>query len=274
MTISPRAGEKQEAVVAAQTLRSPEDAVSSVLDATRALLWVDSAEQVAALAAKLVTALGGTLTPAQEAPYDCLPIDLSFGIGAPQLPTLPDDVLSRKLFERHLVGFARDAHQALELLDRPKRLAEDASLDALTGLANRRMLGRALGRVAAEDAIIMIDLDHFKGVNDAFGHDQGDRVLCEFGGALRATTRAADRAVRFGGEEFVVLLAAGDPEAFLLRLRHVWEDRRPRRVTFSAGIALARTDPWCALGAADRALYRAKDAGRDQWQWAVTDDYQ
>jgi diguanylate cyclase (GGDEF)-like protein len=273
MTLSPRAGERQAPVVATQDRHSPDEALSLVLDATRALLWVASSEDVAAHATGLVVALGGTVAPAQAAPADALPIDISFGAGAPRLPLIPDQGEGRPLLEGLVAGFVRDAHRALELADRPRRLAEAASLDPLTGLSSRRMLGRALGRLGAHGTVIMIDVDHFKEVNDAFGHAEGDRVLRELGAALRTTARAVDRVGRYGGEEFVVLLATGDPDAFLVRLRKEWESKRPRPVTFSAGIAPAAIDVLHALGAADRALYRAKDAGRDQWQWAVPEDY-
>lgn len=248
-------------------------ALSSVLDATRQLLSVDTGEDAASLAAELVVALGGTITPAQGAPLDALPIDISFGTGPPVLPLVPDRGVVRGLVELHLPGFVRDAHRALELAERPRRLAEDASLDVLTGIPNRRMLGRALGRLRADDTAVMIDLDHFKAVNDTFGHEEGDRVLREFGSALRATSRAVDRVGRYGGEEFLALLASGDPEAFLTRLRLQWESLRPRVVTFSAGIAPAQLGVEHVVLAADRALFRAKDEGRDQWRWALAEDY-
>lgn len=135
------------------------------------------------------------------------------------------------------------------------------------------MIGRALGRLGEDDTLIMLDLDHFKMVNDSFGHQEGDRVLRELGSALRATARAADRVGRYGGEEFVIVLAGEDADAFLERLRREWESRRPRAVTFSAGIAAAGVDVAHAVGAADRALYRAKAGGRDQWEWAVAEEY-
>lgn len=248
-------------------------AVRSVLAATRSLLWVEDAQDVADLAAGLVAALGGTVVPARGAGADAVPIDLSFGTGEPALPLVTGSPQTRALVEHHLPGFVRDAHRALELADRPKRLAEDASIDALTGLANRRTLGRVLGRLRRQDVVIMLDLDHFKAVNDTLGHVEGDRVLREFGAALKRTTRATDRAGRYGGEEFVVVLAGGDPEAFLQRLREEWEAGRTHPVTFSAGIAPACPDTVHALRAADRALYRAKQAGRDRWQLASDEDY-
>jgi diguanylate cyclase (GGDEF)-like protein len=83
----------------------------------------------------------------------------------------------------------------LQLSERNERLAESASTDVLTGLLHRRMLDRALGRLSADDTVIVLDLDHFKRVNDNFGHAAGDEVLRVFGRVLRATP-SGDSAVR------------------------------------------------------------------------------
>ncbi len=244
------------------------------MDATRALLWIQTPADAAAAAARLIADLGGTLVPARRPTGDALPIDVAFGQGEPLLPTAPAFSVARMLLERHLPSFMLDAQRALELADKTVRLAEDASVDALTGLANRRMLDRLLARLSPEDTVIMVDLDHFKVVNDTLGHPEGDRVLATLGRALAATLRARDHAGRYGGEEFVVLLAGdGQPDPFLDRLRSAWEATRPHLVTFSAGIAPARPDPAAALRAADRALYRAKESGRNRWTHATEEDY-
>ena len=245
-----------------------------VLDATRALLWIGTPAEAAEIAGRLVVGLGGAIVRAGESGDEALPVDVSFGQGHPVLPAAPPASVARMLLERHLPVFIRDAHRALELVEQTFRLAEDASADPLTHLANRRMLGRALGRLGPQNTVIMIDLDHFKAVNDTLGHPQGDLVLQVLGRTLAACLRATDRAGRYGGEEFVVILASGDPEPFLQRLRSSWTDSRPHPVTFSAGIAPARPNPATALRAADLAMYRAKLAGRDQWQHAIEEDYQ
>jgi diguanylate cyclase (GGDEF)-like protein len=249
-------------------------ALADVLDATRALLWIGTRVEVGAAARELVTRLGGRCVLAAAADAEALPIDLSFGAGEPVLPAAAPDSVARLLLERHLPIFVRDAHRALDLAEQTSRLAEDAAVDPLTRVANRRMLGRALGRLSTGSTVIMIDLDHFKSVNDTLGHAEGDRVLRALGHALAATVRASDRVGRYGGEEFVVILADGDAEAFLARLRATWTACRPCRVTFSAGIAAASPAPTRALRAADRAMYRAKEAGRDQWQRATEEDYE
>ena len=86
----------------------------------------------------------------------------------------------------------------------------------------------------------MIDLDHFKAINDSLGHREGDKVLRLFGHTLAATVRAADQVGRYGGEEFVVILPENGAERFLARLRIEWMRARPYPVTFSAGLACRR----------------------------------
>ena len=250
-------------------------ALSAVLDATRALLRIEAPAAVAAIARDLVETLGGRVIPAADTtPEEAIPVDVSFGVGAPVLPAAPPAGVARMLLERHLPAFVRDAQRALELLERPSRLAQDAAIDPLTGLANRRTLGRALGRLRPEDTVIMIDLDHFKAINDSLGHREGDNVLRLFGHTLTATLRATDQVGRYGGEEFVVILPGNGAERFIARLRIEWMRTRPYPVTFSAGVASARPDPGKALHAADCALYRAKQSGRDRWERASEEDYQ
>jgi diguanylate cyclase (GGDEF)-like protein len=248
-------------------------ALSAVLSATRALLWIKTPADVAAVARDLVSLLGGRVVPARLAAGDAVPVDLSFGAGEPVVPAVPGTGSARVLLERHLPAFVRDAHRALELLERPSRLAQDAAIDPLTGLANRRTLGRALGRLRPEDTVIMIDLDHFKAINDSLGHREGDNVLRLFGRTLSGTLRAGDQVGRYGGEEFVVILPGSGAERFLARLRIAWMRSRPHPVTFSAGVASARPDPGKSLHAADCALYRAKQSGRNRWERASEDDY-
>lgn len=250
-------------------------AVEARLEATRGLLWIATAGDAAALAAELIVALGGTtVSAAAGAESETIPVDVSFGDGHPLLPAAPHPSVARRLLERYLPEFVQDAQRAIELIEQTSRLAEDASIDALTSLMSRRFLGRALGRLRAGDTVIMIDLDHFKAVNDRLGHPEGDRVLRALGRTLASTLRATEQAGRYGGEEFVVIIADVGAERFLTRLQLAWVAARPHPVTFSAGIACAAADPARTLEAADRAMYRAKEAGRDQWQWATDRDYQ
>ena len=133
------------------------------------------------VAEHLVRELGGQLVPAGTDDASVIPVDVSFGDGEPLLAAAPLGSAARALLDRHLASFLLDARHVLQLSGRNERLAESASTDKLTGLPNRRMLDRALGRLAAGDTVIMLDLDHFKQVNDTLGHAAGDEVLRAFG---------------------------------------------------------------------------------------------
>jgi diguanylate cyclase (GGDEF)-like protein len=245
---------------------------AAVLAATRELLWIEGPDDARAAAVGLVEALGGVVIPADQPDPDALPVDVSFGQGVPLVPSAPSVSVARMLLSRYLPGFLRDAHRAVELSSRARRLAEEAEIDPLTGLATRRVLGRFLGRLGPDDVVVLIDLDDFKALNDARGHVEGDRVLSAFGRTITETVRARDLGSRYGGEEFVVVLVdpdePSDAEAYLARLRDVWERSRPHPVTFSAGLATALGDRSRTLQAADEAMYEAKGAGGDRWLWA------
>jgi two-component system, chemotaxis family, sensor kinase Cph1 len=154
------------------------------------------------------------------------------------------------------------------------RLATLAMLDPLTGLENRRALAAHLERQegSGEVALLFIDLDNFKTVNDSYGHDAGDEVIIETARRLLATTRATDRVVRLGGDEFVVMCensSRSDAEALATRIAAA--ARRPigaggYSVTASVGIVTmsANSATMEMLEQADAAMYRAKEAGRDR----------
>lgn len=162
------------------------------------------------------------------------------------------------------------------------RRVEDATLaastDALTGVLNRRALLQTQARLAAQQramAMLMIDVDHFKQVNDRFGHLVGDRVLVEVAGLLQATLRHPDSVGRYGGEEFVVLLPGVEGEGANVvaeRLRstiaeHDWPALATGlSVTVSVGCTLAAAGESfeAAFQRADAALYRAKREGRNR----------
>ena len=156
-----------------------------------------------------------------------------------------------------------------------QRLAADARRDALTGVGNRNALFETLGARLAGDglvAVLYIDLDGFKRVNDDFGHTVGDEVLRTVAARLCGAVRAGDVVTRVGGDEFVVVsdTIEGEHEAFALGCRV--RDMLGRPIGFatnqievgaSVGIAFANgTDADNLLSEADRALYRAKRSGR------------
>jgi two-component system, cell cycle response regulator len=155
-----------------------------------------------------------------------------------------------------------------------RRLAEHAHTDGLTGVANRRAFDTAFDAARAGDddvALLLLDLDHFKRVNDVHGHEVGDEVLRQLGHLLMAQVPAAALPARFGGEEFAVLWPGADPEearatAEALRAA-IAAAPMPVPVTASVGVAhlrAGRGDTSTLLRAADEALYAAKHAGRDR----------
>lgn len=157
-------------------------------------------------------------------------------------------------------------------------LARMAARDPLTGLANRRTLELHLAGWDAEDrpvAMLMIDIDGFKDINERHSHTVGDRVLQAFAGLLRASSRPPDLAARYGGDEFLLAVAkpdAGSAEAVAQRLRaavaaHPWQEVAPSlRVTVSIGVAEARKglEASDVVKRADAALFVAKRSGRNQ----------
>ena len=150
-------------------------------------------------------------------------------------------------------------------------LRHQANLDPLTGILNRRGFELVAGPAARPRALLMIDLDHFKRINDTYGHPAGDRVLAHFARIAAVSLRNEDVFARIGGEEFVALLPDCDAEAARRcaeRLRAEVAQRPPHPpVTISVGIAVdaAGGMPLADLQKhADAALYRAKRDGRDR----------
>jgi two-component system, cell cycle response regulator len=178
----------------------------------------------------------------------------------------------------------RSLRYARKLADTLEALRRMATRDELTGLLNRREFERILTeederaqRFGHSLALVMVDIDHFKRVNDTHGHSAGDAVLREVAQRIAAEARSVDRVVRFGGEELVVILVQTDRAgAFEAANRMctavelepiILPDGRKLDVTVSAGSAALPEDAPTALNllnAADRALYAAKDRGRNR----------
>lgn len=147
-------------------------------------------------------------------------------------------------------------------------LRQAAGQDPLTGLDNRRSLDVLLDGAALGDAFVLLDLDHFKNVNDAHGHAVGDLVLTDFASVITTQLRLLDTAIRYGGEEVLLHLPQtplSHVERVLTRLRDAWADIVPL-TTFSAGAAIVTElgHGREALLRADKNLYLAKANGRDQ----------
>ena len=162
----------------------------------------------------------------------------------------------------------RYARTFADLRRSSRELAEKVVRDALTGLGNRRAADHLLLAARPGDALVMLDLDHFKQVNDTQGHAAGDEVLRALGRLLLGHVRQRDEAARVGGEEFLLLLPATTAvaaEQLVQRLRDTWAQWGDVP-TFSAGISVVQLGESGleAQNRADSALYAAKDAGRDR----------
>ena len=196
---------------------------------------------------------------------DSRPVDLSRDAYA-VMETLADMVA---------LQLANDAARR-ELVAANGALSELAYLDGLTGLGNRRAFDRDLPRACAGPgtiAIVAVDIDHFKQINDTLGHAAGDEVLLAIGQRLVAHSRAGDTVARLGGDEFVTVLAGADLDTAAAVAERLRADvsrspidtvAGPVDVTLSVGVASGTGEEAASLlRRADEALYVAKSAGRD-----------
>ncbi len=187
-----------------------------------------------------------------------------------------------KMFESNLEDTTQEI-QSLKLeLDDARR---QASRDPLTGLANRRGFDQELNKIIEESrenlttfSFIMIDIDHFKNINDTYGHLVGDKVLIGLSQVLSKQVRGSDELARFGGEEFAIIM----PDTLItgaftvaenlrrsiekLRLKHSRTGEQIGQVTISIGVACSRPGESAQdlIDRCDRALYRAKSLGRNR----------
>ena len=197
----------------------------------------------------------------------------------------PVDVAFNEMWlgdEHQFVGIVRDVSERRRTEERIRHMAQH---DALTGLPNRMLLEDRLG-VAMERArrerepmaLLFIDLDRFKNINDTLGHHVGDQVLCEVAHRLRSSVRQSDTVARMGGDEFVILLphVAGAMDCELVARKILAAMVPPMiagahelRITASVGVATypeGGSDPTHLMRHADSAMYHAKEAGRNTFK--------
>jgi diguanylate cyclase (GGDEF)-like protein len=198
-----------------------------------------------------------------------------------------DDFLSKPFNAGELRARLRSGARVLDLqsglLETQRALHKAATCDDLTGLWNRRMildqLERELNRTVHEQqplAVAIADIDLFKRINDSYGHAAGDLVLCDVSSALRLELRNYDFIGRYGGEEFLVLLAGCDTPTGIITAERICRAIaanpiaiRDVKVSITLSIGLTSTsdvgfDPATLIAAADAALYRAKAGGRNR----------
>ena len=223
--------------------------------------------------------------PKGQKAFVCIPM-LAHGtsMGMLHLQLASSDPATWDARQRLGVEVAEHLALALAKLKLQETLQNRSVRDPLTGLYNRRYLEEALlkeiklaQRLGHSLGVLMVDLDHFKQVNDRHGHEAGDAVLREFGKVFSRQIRTGDTVCRFGGEEFLILLPDATLETAVKRAEQIRIAARETRVlvndgvlepiTLSAGIAMFPEDGGNSerlLQAADLALYRAKKEGRDR----------
>lgn len=184
------------------------------------------------------------------------------------------------------IGFLGSISDITDVKNAQIQLEQMAFYDPLTGLANRRLFRNRLehiinnlNREGSSLGLILLDLDHFKNVNDSLGHDAGDTLLSMIASRIQQCVRASDTVARLGGDEFAVLLPGINTSLAISQIAQKILDslrepiqlqQRDIRISTSAGIALAPEDSTTAeslVKHADLALYHAKDVGRDNYQF-------
>jgi diguanylate cyclase (GGDEF)-like protein len=182
-------------------------------------------------------------------------------------------------------GFYAIAWDITESHKREQALSQEVHTDPLTGLLNRRGMTEVLMQQAqrwrsgeGESAVLYLDVDRFKQINDTLGHDMGDELLKVFADRIRGVVRASDKVARQGGDEFVILIAAREAEEVAKRVAQTLLERvrmpvklgeQEFTISTSIGIAVVKSHGTATylemLKEADLALYEAKGAGRDRY---------
>lgn len=227
---------------------------------------------VSVVSLSLAMGTGAALAP-QRFPPSIEAVHFLFGLVVLPAIAILAGQLSRLRFDLHT--------QKLELRQALERIRVLATRDELTGLPNRRhaqdlltLEGSRASRERTPLSLCLLDLDHFKRINDTLGHAAGDKVLRLVASHAAQALRETDVLTRWGGEEFLLLLSntsIADAATVVERVRQrlgsaeAWREHPELRVTFSAGITAHRDgeDMQETIARADRLLYQAKDAGRD-----------
>jgi diguanylate cyclase (GGDEF)-like protein/PAS domain S-box-containing protein len=275
-----RAGESRLRAVAALGERAlagadPADLAGETIGLVGTLLAVQAAE--VRLADGSLLAGFESAAPAAETPTPTTAHNVRLAIGdGDELLVVP----GRRLSEEELSFLRAVAHTLASTLARQRteqRMRHEALHDPLTGLANRTLLRDRLEHAIARSerergatAVLFIDLDNFKAVNDSHGHATGDAVLVESARRLHGAVRPGDTVARIGGDEFVALCEDVDADSALAVAHRLQDALRPsftaggveHQLSASIGVALGDRDPDRLLGDADAASYRAKAAGR------------
>jgi diguanylate cyclase (GGDEF)-like protein len=256
-------------------------ATAAELAATQALVRCESAAEVSAVVATLVHDLGGALVLARYAdPSTVVSVDVSLGLSEPLLPYAEPVSVAMMRLNAVLPAFLEAARLVLSRLHRQRQRDDEAARDQVTGLLTRRAWMRRLSSARPGDSVCMIDLDHFKAVNDTAGHAEGDAVLRAVGLLLLRIFRDGDSCGRYGGDELVCLTPGMGGQTLVARcerVRRLWDLERSvagHHVGLSIGVAeVDEQGGLQALRRADAAMYQAKAEGRHRTVLAPPDDH-
>lgn len=218
--------------------------------------------------------------------YVCIPFPINHDISLvlSMTSTQKDEVEFMKKNISSIKHYLEAAKPVIESQILMEKLRDTSLRDGMTGLYNRRFLEEVIDKIMSQAArnkdtyaVLMLDVDFFKMVNDTYGHDVGDRVIVALAKVLKSSIRESDLAIRYGGEEFVVMLHnANDDGAMSIATKIHSEfaklafdvgNGEPLRKTISIGIAKFPTDGdtiWKCIKFADTALYEAKETGRNK----------
>lgn len=214
----------------------------------------------------------------------CMPIIQSGSAGCVvQVVVSPDEAALARLMMPFVAVYLREAGPVLEAKRLMEHLRENALRDAMTGLYNRRFLEEYVSALVGTSqrrksafSVLMLDLDFFKQVNDTHGHEAGDKVIKTLADILQRNVRSSDMAVRYGGEEFLLVLVDTSAEAALKVAEKIRAEVEATKIplqgsvlqkTISIGVAEYPSDSdtfWQVVKFADVALYQAKASGRNR----------
>lgn len=218
--------------------------------------------------------------------YICLPFSINNEISLLLSMTTKNDeeALYIKSSLTSIKNYLEAAKPVLESKILMEKLRDTSLRDGMTGLYNRRFLENFIDKVMSQAireketyAIMMLDIDYFKMVNDTYGHDMGDKVIVELSKIFKENVRDADLVIRYGGEEFVIMLHNATQEGALKVAQNI--NRKFAKVIFNVGsgetiqktisIGISRFPSdadsiWKCIKFADKALYIAKDTGRNK----------
>lgn len=240
------------------------DPATVIAWATRDLLRAESSEDIARIVANTIDVLGGWVVPATADDPSALPMDVSFGMSEPMLPTAPAGSAALAALTRHLPGFVADARQANDVLLRTAHLATDAATDPVTGLQTRATFTRELGRLRQDDAVVVLRVTVPEPATPE-ADDGLEEAVRAFAAHLQAQRDPADHAARLEEDEFGLLLhqtGIAGTTVTVERLRRSWQATRPD-TTLDLGVAHFRDSGTATLRAAYEALDAALTSGPD-----------